>query len=311
MNLRDAEIFREVAARRSFSRAAESLGMTQPAVSQSVLNLEKRLGVSLVDRSTRPCNLTDAGAIYRDGCADLLDGFRAVEDRVRGLGGKVCGRLCVASIFSVGLLQMQAHVRRFAEDWPDVELRLEFGHPDDVYDAVLSDEAELGLVSFPREGGPFACIPWVSEPVVLVAPPGHAVLRERNADGAVRRRVLNGEPFVAFDPGLKIRRTTDRWLREAGVHPEVVYEFDSLENVKRAVEGGAGLALLPEPAVRREVDLGTLATARLADADWERPLGIVHRKRRPPSAPAERFIAQLLDRTAADVTAAGPAPLAA
>ena len=292
MNLRDAEIFREVAARRSFSRAAESLGMTQPAVSQSVSNLEKRLGVPLVDRTTRPCGLTAAGAIYRDGCGRLLDGFREVEDRVRGLGGRLCGRLCVTSIFSVGLLQMQEHVRRFGEDWPDVELRLEFGHPDDVYDAVLSDEAELGLVSFPREGGPFACIPWLSEPIVLVAPPGHPLVAGRS----VRRAVLSGERFVAFDPPLKIRRMTDRWLKEAGVHPEIVYEFDSLENVKRAVEGGAGIALLPEPSVRREVELGTLETARLSDADWSRPLGIVHRKRRPLSAPAERFIDQLLDR---------------
>ncbi|QDT17650.1 LysR family transcriptional regulator [Alienimonas californiensis] len=293
MLIREAEIFREVASRRSFSRAAEVLNMSQPAVSQTVGNLEKRLGVKLLDRSTRPCCLTEPGRVLLEGCRDLLDGFRELEDRVKGVAGRVSGRLCVSSIYSVGLLQAPT-VEEFARLYPDVVLRLEYGHPDDVYDAVGSDEAELGLVSFPRGGGSFESIPWQREPIVLATRIGHPLAE----GGSVKPSRLAGEPLVALQTRLKLRRQSDRWLKSVGVDPEISYEFDNLETVKRAVEAGAGVALVPEPTIRREVSLGTLATATLEGVDWIRPLGIVRRRRRPLSAAAKAFCDLLLETAA-------------
>ena len=274
--------------------------MSQPAVSQTVGNLERRLGVKLLDRSTRPCCLTEPGRVLLDGCRDLLDGFRQLEDRVKGAAGRVSGRLCVSSIYSVGLLQAPT-VEEFARQYPDVALRLEYGHPDDVYDAVSSDEAELGLVSFPRDGGAFENRPWQREPIVLATRPGHPL----TAGGSVKPSRLAGEPLVALQTRLKLRRQSDRWLKGVGVDPEISYEFDNLETVKRAVEAGAGAALIPEPTVRREVSLGTLATATLEGVDWIRPLGIVHRRRRPLSAAARAFCDLLL---ASPTDADRPAP---
>ncbi len=251
--------------------------MSQPAVSQTVGNLERRLGVKLLDRSTRPCHLTEPGRVLLDGCRDLLDGFRELEDRVKGVAGRVSGRLCVSSIYSVGLLQAPT-VEEFARQYPDVALRLEYGHPDDVYDAVGSDEAELGLVSFPagrrrlrricRGSGSRSC--WRPAPATRCRGPARS-----------GRRGWLGEPLVALQTRLKLRRQSDRWLKSVGVDPEISYEFDNLETVKRAVEAGAGVALVPEPTVRREVGLGTLSVATLEGVDWIRPLGIVHRRRRP------------------------------
>jgi len=263
--------------------------MSQPAVSQTVGNLERRLGVKLLDRSTRPCHLTEPGRVLLDGCRDLLDGFRELEDRVKGIAGRVSGRLCVSSIYSVGLLQAPT-VAEYARQYPDVALRLEYGHPDDVYDAVGSDEAELGLVSFPRDGGSFKNLPWQREPIVLATRLGHPLA----ASGSVKPSQLSGEPLVALQTRLKLRRQSDRWLKSVGVDPEISYEFDNLETVKRAVEAGAGVALIPEPTVRREVELGTLATAKLEGVDWIRPLGIVHRRRRQLSAAAKAFCDLLL-----------------
>ncbi|NNJ25058.1 HTH-type transcriptional regulator CynR [Planctomycetes bacterium LzC2] len=274
--------------------------MSQPAVSQTVGNLERRLGVKLLDRSTRPCHLTEPGRVLLEGCRDLLDGFRELEDRVKGIAGQVSGRLCVSSIYSVGLLQAPT-VEEFARLYPDVAMRLEYGHPEDVYDAVGSDEAELGLVSFPRDGGTFECLPWQKEPMVLALRPGHPLA----AGGSVKPSRLAGEPWVALQMRLKLRRQSDRWLKSVGVDPEISYEFDNLETVKRAVEAGAGVALLPEPSVRREVSLGTLATAKLEGVDWIRPLGIVRRRRRPLSAAAKAFCDLLLETPS---QATGPAP---
>ena len=307
MLIREAEIFREVATRRSFSRAADALEMSQPAVSQTVGNLEKRLGVKLLDRSTRPCHLTEPGRVLLEGCRDLLDGFRQLEDRVKGVAGRVTGRLCVSSIYSVGLLQGPA-VEEFARRYPDVALRLEYGHPADVYDAVSADEAELGLVSFPKAGGAFACLPWQTEPIVLAVRPQH-----RFADlDRIDPDALTGEPLVSVEPNLTLRRKLDRWLKAAGVAPEIVYEFDNIETVKRAVESGAGVALLPAPTLAREVDLRTLRAIPIAGPgrEWTRPLGIVHRKRRPLSAAARAFADLLLELTPPDLAAAARNPAA-
>ena len=290
MLIREAEIYREVATRRSFSRAAEALGMSQPAVSQTVANMEKKFGVKLLDRSTRPCHLTEPGRVLLQGCRDLLDSVRALEDRVRGVAGRVAGALRVHSIYSVGLLQGPA-IEEFGRRYPDVALRLEYGHPEDVYDAVLSDEAELGLVSFARAGGPFTATPWQREEVVLAVRPSHPLA----AEGTIRPDRLMGEPLVALSNRLKFRRQHDRWLKTAGVDADLSYQFDSIELVKRAVEAGAGVALLPEPTVRREVDLGTLSAVRVEGVEWTRPLSIVHRKKRPRSAAADAFVDLLLE----------------
>lgn len=286
MHLRNVEIFCEVAARRSFSRAAEIHGVSQSSASQAVQHLEERLGVRLIDRSQRPLELTPAGQIYYDGCRELLDGFRLIEDRVLELGDRVRGRVRVASIYSVGLLQMEGHVRRFRERYPDVELRLDFLHPDEVYARISADECDLGLVSFPRDGGDFACIPWQEQEMGIVVPTAHRFARRRSLPA----EKLAGERFVAFTGELTIRRAIDRWLKEARIEVEIVHEFDNVENIKRAVEIGAGVAILPIPTLTRERETGTLAVLQIEGRNWTRPLGIVHRRHKTLSTAAAKFV---------------------
>ncbi|MEX1096393.1 MAG: LysR family transcriptional regulator [Planctomycetales bacterium] len=290
MHLRNVEIFCDVAARRSFSKAAEIHGVSQSSASQAVQHLEERLGLLLIDRSQRPLELTPAGRVYYDGCRELLDGFRRVEDRVLGLRDRVRGRVRVASIYSVGLLQMDDYARRFREQYPEVELRLDFLHPDEVYARVSGDECDLGLVSFPRDGGEFACIPWQEQEMGLVVPPAHRLARRRS----IPAEKLAGERFVAFTGELTIRRAVDRWLKEARVEVNIVHEFDNVENIKRAVEIGAGVALLPIPTLARELEMGTLAAVPIEGRHWTRPLGIVHRRHKTPSTAAGKFVELLL-----------------
>lgn len=312
MHLKDVEIFCEVVSRRSFSKAAEAHNMSQSSASHAVSALERRLGKQLIDRSKRPLELTSAGRIYYDGCREMLRAFRAVEDQVLGLENRLTGKLPVAAIYSVGLLQMDALIRRFEDAYPEVEVRVDYLHPDEVYEAVRSGEAEIGLVSFPRDGGEFASIPWQEQEMAVVVPPTH---RFASAE-AVPAAELDGEDFVTFDSGLAVRRQIDRWLRAAGVTVNVTHQFDNVENAKRAVEIGAGIALLPRPTVLREVELGSLAVVRLADASWTRPLGVVHRRNKKLSAAAKRFVEMLRSEAApppegAETVAAGePSPAA-
>jgi len=178
MHLRNVEIFCEVVCLRSFSKAAEVHHVSQSSASQAVHQLEKRLETQLIDRSKRPLELTVAGKIYYEGCRDLLEGFRQIEDQVRETKDRVAGRVRIAAIYSVGLLQMDAHVKQFEQRYPETELHLEYLHPEAVYDRVLHDAADIGLVSFPKDGGEIGCIPWLEQEIVLVVPPAHRLAGE-------------------------------------------------------------------------------------------------------------------------------------
>lgn len=293
MHLRNVEIFCEVVSLRSFSKAAEVHHVSQSSASQAVHQLEKRLEMQLIDRSKRPFELTAAGKIYYEGCRELLEGFRRIEDQVRKAKDRVTGRVRVAAIYSVGLLQMDAYVKQFEERFPEAELQLEYLHPEEVYDRVTQDAADIGLVSFPKDGGEIGCIPWLEQEMVLVVPPVHRLAGEDWAQASE----MNGEKFVGFTTELTIRRQIDRWLRQAKVSVQVVHEFDNVENIKRAVEIGAGIALLPLPTVRREWESGSLWVVKLSldhhipDRPlWSRPLGIVHKRHKTLSTAANKFV---------------------
>lgn len=308
MQLRNAELFCDVVACRSFSKAAELRKISQPAVSQALHQLEEHLGTMLIDRSKRPFELTPAGEIYYEGCRRLLDGFRKVEDRVQELGDRVVGRVRVASIYSVGLLQMAGFVERFRSAYPDVTLQLGYASAEDIYDQVRREEADIGIVSFPKDGGDVSNIPWVDEEMALVVPPGHRLANR----SSVNWEDLNGESFVGFESVQRVRRQIDRWLKQAKVSVTVVHTFDNIENIKRAVEIGVGVSILPLPTVRREVEHGFLKALPFAEDKVVRPLGIIHKRHKHLSKAAEKFVGILHESADPDsVVTRHPAPLGA
>ena len=228
MHLRDLELFCEVASLRSFSQAAKSLGVSQPVASETVKALEDRLGLELINRGKRPLELTPAGRIYLEGCRELLDSFRRLEDRVLQSRDKVVGPVRVAAIYSVGLLQMDTYVKQFEHLYPDAALELRYVQPDCVLDRVQSDEADVGLVSFPpKRSAELVCIPWQEQEIVVVVPPQHRLASRQGMTTAE----LDGETLVAFTPELRIRSEMDRWLKQARVSVDVVHEFDNIENI--------------------------------------------------------------------------------
>jgi DNA-binding transcriptional LysR family regulator len=291
MHLRNVEIFCDVVSHGSFSKAAEAHEVSQSSASQAVNMLERRLDCQLIDRSKRPFELTPAGQIYYDGCRKILESFRHVEDRVQQMRNKVIGRVRMAAIYSVGLLQMDAYAKRYKALFPDVVLELEYLHPDEVYSRVLNDEADLGIVSFPRVGGEIASIPWQNQEMVLAVPPGHRYATgNRSAELTIPVQALDGETFVGFTSELTIRKQIDRWFKQERITVDLVHVFDNVENIKRAVEIGSGVALLPAPTVRREVEAGLLHAVHLEGVEWQRPLGIVHRRNRTLTNPARKLV---------------------
>lgn len=291
------KVFCDVVRWGSFSRGAAENGLSQSSASQAVHNLERHLGVRLIDRSHRPLALTPHGAIYYEGCKGLVERYYQIEGRVKALGDEpaVAGTVRVAAIYSVGLHHMSRYVQTFEQRYPGAEVRLEYQHPTRVVEGVAREEAELGLISFPRKWPELAAIPWREEEMVLAVHPSHRLASAK--DVAVAD--LDGEPIVGFDADLSIRRAIDRYLRRHGVQAQVVLEFDNIENIKRAVEVPEGVAILPEPTLAREVAAGTLVAVRFRDPKLTRPIAIIHRRNRRLSPSAARFLEVLTGRPTA------------
>jgi DNA-binding transcriptional LysR family regulator len=289
MHVKALKVFCDVVGRRSFSRAADDNDMTQSGVSQIVHQLEDRLGVKLLDRSKRPFVLTAEGEVYYRGCRNLVQRYYALEERVRTLHEEVAGRVRVASIYSVGLSHMNEFVKQFMKRYPQAEIRLEYEHPERVYELVEADQVDFGLVSFPKCSRTLEAIAWREEPMMLVCAPDHPLAARTSASWGD----LEGVELVGFDRNLQIRRESDRKLAAAGVDVRVVMEFDNIETLKRAIEIDAGVGLLPEPTVRREVQQGHLAALPLRGEPFVRPIGIIHRRGKELCGTAERFVAAL------------------
>jgi DNA-binding transcriptional LysR family regulator len=301
MHLRFLKIFCDIVDLGSFSRAANANGVSQSNASQIVHQLEDRMGVQLIDRSKRPFVVTPEGKRFHEGARVIVQRYDDLEREVRSLHESVAARLTVASIYSVGLAHMSSCLREFLAAHPKADVRLEYLHPQRVYETVDNGQADIGLVSYPEESASLAAIPWRTAPMVLVCYPHHPLTKHRT----VKLEMLRGEPLVAFQSGLRIREEIDRVLTLHKVQPRVALEFDNIETIKRAIEIGAGISLLPEPTIIREIESGSLVQIPIEGEPLSRPLGIIHRRDRKLSETAQQFI-QLLKEQAIPAATTSP-----
>jgi DNA-binding transcriptional LysR family regulator len=293
MHLKSLKVFCDVVGRRSFSRAASENGISQSGASQIVNSLEDHLQVKLIDRTKRPFVLTPEGEVYYEGCRKLVQRYFALEEEVRTLHEEVAGRVSVASIYSIGLSHMNRFVQRFLRDYPKANVHVQYQHPRRVYELVETDQVDLGLVSYPRSSRAIKATPWREEPMVLVCAPSNRLAQHDR----VLPQDLHGMDLIGFDADLEIRNEIDRALSARGVEVRVTMEFDNTETIKRAVEIDAGISLLPEPTVDREVAAGALVARPLAGIELKRPIGIIQRRGKELGKTARRFMQLLLKQS--------------
>jgi DNA-binding transcriptional LysR family regulator len=286
VQLETLKLFCDVVRLRSISRGAAESGVTQSAASQAIQQLEAEFDVQLLDRSQRPLQPTQEGRGFYEACRALLAGFERARGDLATSRQRVEGTVRVAAIYSVGLHDMSRHMQPFMAMHPHARVLLECLHPHKVVEAVLGDEADLGILSYPPSSRALEVVPLREEPMALVCHPSHRLARRRLAGAAD----LQGERFVAFDHDLPIRRAIDRVLRQAGVRVEVVMQFDNIETIKQAIAIAAGVSILPRPAVAKEVGIRTLAAVPLGIRGLVRPVAIIHRKGRRLAPVVARFI---------------------
>lgn len=286
MQFEALKVFCDIVRFRSFSQAASQNDLTQSAASHIVSQLEEHLGgVQLINRHTRPLQLTPLGQEYYEGCKSLVDQYLELEASMVRARSQLAASVQVAAIYSVGLSDMGQFVERFRAQQPNTRIHIEYLHPDRVYEQVLGGLADLGLVSFPRSSRDLLVTPWREEPMILACPPDHPLAGLATVPPAR----LAGVKYVCFNRGLVIRRQVDRFLREQGVTIDMAADFDNIDSIKQAVSVGVGVALLPEPTFRREVQAGVLAARPLEGCSLVRPVGIICRRKHKLGPAAQRF----------------------
>jgi len=282
----ELRLFREIAATRSMSKGAAHCGVSQSAASQHVQEVERRLGVTLLDRSQRPLELTAAGKIYNDFCRDLLRREEELKLELESLKEHVEGTVRVASIYSIGLSEMSRLQEEFALRYPGAALQVEYMRPEKVYEAVLNDTADLGLVSYPAATREIAAIPWRDETMQVAVPPTHPFA----ARSEIFPSDLNGQTFIGFDEDLSIRRELDRFFRTEGIEINLGMHFDNIQMIKEAVALGNCISILPSRTMQAEIEQGRLVAVKLHAPALVRPVGIVHRKRKKFNRAARAFL---------------------
>jgi len=286
MHIETLKVFCDVVETRSFSTAASQNFVTQSAVSQQVRTLEERYGRRLLERTRGNVQTTPAGEVLYHMAKEIVRLYDAMEAKLHEAAEMVAGTVRVAAVPSVGLYELSAPLRAFLTQYPQVHLRLEYARASRIYEDAQKGNIDLGIVAYPQRRPGISVIPFRQDRLVIVTPPGHPLARTRSASLAR----LQGEPLVGFERDIPTRKETDRLLRRHQVEPRYVTELDNIETIKRIVEIGHGLALLPEPAVVPEVKSKSLGMVQIADEAALRPLGIIHRQGRIFSSAAQKFL---------------------
>lgn len=276
MNLDTLSLYCDVIRSGSFSLGAASHRISQSAASQAVRQLEEELGAQLIDRTKRPFMVTPEGKKFFEACVVLLDNFEKAKAEITSQRTLVSGAVRVAVIYSVGLHDMGIYSQQFTQRYPHAKIRLAYLHPHEVVDAVINDEADLGILSFPAPHRSLTIVPWHSEPMVFVCHRSHHLAKRK----IVSCNDIEGESFIAFDRSLSIRKAIDKAMRQHGVNVNMVMEFDNIETIKHAITLQSGVSILPEPSVLRDVESGILAAIPTDMSDLVRPVGIIHRRQK-------------------------------
>jgi DNA-binding transcriptional LysR family regulator len=292
MHLETLKTFVDLVDTRSFHKAAQRNLVSQSAVSQQLKALEARYDCRLVDRSRRgDLTLTEAGKLLSAECRSMLERFGALETRLRARSTSIGGTIRVATVYSIGLHRLPPYVSRFLKAHPNVNVHIEYSRTDKVCAGCLDGTLDFGIVAFPLRRSNLAVLPWHEEALVVVCPPQHRLAGRRRIPASL----LRGERFIAFERDIPTRKTIDAYLRSHGVRVNTVMEFDNIETIKRSVEVGSGVAVLPETTVLNEVKSGSLCQAVFAGQPCTRKVGIIHRRGRALSAAAQELIRVLTD----------------
>jgi DNA-binding transcriptional LysR family regulator len=288
MDTRQLAAFCEVVDRKSFSNAAEHLGVTQPAVSLQVRSLEKRVGAKLLDRSGRRVEPTEAGQRLYRAAQRMLALEHQLLDELSGDDGELRGELSIGASTGPGGTVVPVVLAEFQREHPELSVELSISDTNRVIEQVAERELELGIVgASPRHRG-VVFEPFFRDEVILVCPPGH-----RFAGKQIAVEELRGEPLILMQEGAGVRQVIEDELRHGPLRLrdlDVRLELGLQESVKSAVAAGFGVTFISRSGVEAELAAGTLVAARVKGLQPAREIFLVRPAGRSPTRAVEAFV---------------------
>lgn len=285
MELSQLAIFLAVATEKSFSRAAQKLMRTQPAISLAVQRLEAELGEKLVDRSLKDGTLTDAGKIVLDYARKFESLRRDLHNALTELRDNHTGRLTIGANES-GALYLLRHIHNFRRLYPRVKVEVRRSFSSRIPSEVLDNSVELGVVSYDPGERNLQSLVIYTDSLCFVVYPGHRLAGRAN----VRIRDLGRETFIAHNVVSPYRQVVLRAFQKHRVPLNMDVEMPTLETIKEAVEHRMGVAFLPRMTAQAEMEAGTLVEVPIKELKVERPIRLIYPSRRQLSHAARAFL---------------------
>ena len=289
MHVENFKTFSDLVESESFSRAAKMNGITQSAVSQQLRAMEKHFGILIVDRRQKQFRLTPEGHRLKQAAREILQTYGELSNDLQELKQVISGTLHISTVYSIGLHELPPYLKAFMSEYPEVNVRVEYRRADKVYEDVLSNSIDFGLVAYPQKHRQLEILPFHTDTLVLVVNPEHPLAKEKQ----VTIEELEKEKFIGFEPDIPTRKATDEIFSDVGIEIEPIMEFDNVETVKRAIEINAGIAIIPQTTVTREAAQGLLKIIPFKNGTYTRPLALIHRKGRIQT-PAMKKLVELL-----------------
>jgi DNA-binding transcriptional LysR family regulator len=289
MQIESLKVFCDLAETESFTKAAQINGVTQSAVSQQISSLERIFKSLLIERSKKKFRLTREGQVLYDYSKQIIQTYESLDSKLQDLKDIISGTIRLSTIYSIGLHDLPPYIKKFMKSYPTVNIHVEYRRANQVYEDVLSNVVDLGLVAYPVRDSKLEIVPLRKEPLILIAHPQHPFAKQKS----IKLKALAGQKVISFEPDIPTRKALDKILKEHDVEVNHVMEFDNVETVKRAVEIDAGISIVPQGTVTQEIAKQTLIAVTIEDGEFYRPLAAIFKKNKVLSPAMKQFLAIL------------------
>lgn len=290
MNFSQLKIFLDIANEKSFVKAAQLNFLTQPAISSQIKRLEEELGVKLFERTPRRVNLTTVGAKLVPEAEEILRRAQTFKHIAGNKREAVFGEIRIATIFSIGIYELSPFLKKFIKKHPQVHVNLQYRRSFVIYDLLLKNKIDMGFVAYPKERTGIQIIPFGNDHMVLITPSKHPLLKQKS----VRLKMLEGHTFLSFDDGIPTGEEIKKIFMEKNINIQKKITYENIDTLKKAVEVGLGIALVPHKTVTEEIQKGKLRSLEIKDIKMGRPLGILVQDRQVINPLIKHFLKVLL-----------------
>ena len=289
MQIESLKVFCDLVETESFTKAAQINRITQSAVSQQITAMERLFRAQLVERSKRLFRLTEEGKVLYQYSKQIVHQFDSLNSKLQETKDIVSGNIRVATVYSIGLHDLPPYLKKYLQTFPTVNVHVEYRRANLVYEDVLNNAVDLGLVAFPHKMDKIEIVPLHEYRMVLICHPQHPLASRKR----IKIKDLAGQKLVSFESDMPTRLAIDRALRKEGVTVEHVMEFDNVETVKQAVEIDAGVAIVPQSTIAAEVASRMLTEVPFEGSDMSRPWAAIYKTKKVLSPAMKQLIETL------------------